>query len=193
LAPPAVTADAALALPQSLPADLLGRRPDIVAQRLRIEASTQDIAVAKAAFYPNVDLTAFFGVQALGAGKLFDIASRTYGIGPALHLPIFNTGSLRAHLGTSYAEYDLAVEQYNQTVIDAAREVADQGTALRSIAVQRRATTDSLRSFQTAYDLSLLRYRKGLTNYLTVLNSESSLFTQKRIDAQLRERQPKRR
>jgi NodT family efflux transporter outer membrane factor (OMF) lipoprotein len=189
LAAPAVNADPALALPQSLPADLLGRRPDIVAQRLRLEASTQDITVAKAAFYPNLDLTAFFGVQAIGTSKLFDIASRTYGVGPDLHLPVFNTGSLRANLGTRYAEYDLAVEQYNQTVIDAAREVADQGTALRSIAVQRRATTDSLRSFQRAYDLSLLRYRKGLTNYLTVLNSESALFTQKRIDTQLRERQ----
>jgi NodT family efflux transporter outer membrane factor (OMF) lipoprotein len=186
---PSVDADPALALPQSLPADLLGRRPDIIAQRLRIEASAQDIAAARAAFYPNLDLTAFFGVQAIGTSKLFDIGSRTYGVGPALHLPVFNTGSLRADLGAKYAQYDLAVEQYNQTVIDAAHEVADQGTALRSIAVQRQATKESLRSFQKAYDLNLLRYRKGLTNYLTVLNGESALFIQKRVDAQLRERQ----
>jgi NodT family efflux transporter outer membrane factor (OMF) lipoprotein len=189
LTPPSANNDSTLRAPQSLPADLLGRRPDIVAQRLRIEASIQDIAAARAAFYPNVDLTAFFGVQAIGTGKLFDIASRTYGIGPAFHLPIFNTGSLRANLGGRYAEYDVAVEQYNQTVIDAAREVADQGTSLRSIAVQFKAATDSLQSLQRAYDLSLLRYRKGLNNYLTVLSNEAALFTQKRIESQLRERE----
>lgn len=187
-APRARNASAA-PLPSALPADLLGRRPDIVAQRLRIEAASKEISAAKAEFYPNVDLTAFFGVQAIGTGSLFEVGSRTLGAGPALHLPIFNAGSLRANLGAKYAGYDIAVEQYNQTVIDAVREVADQGTALRSIAAQRRESTEGLDSLRRAYDLSLLRYRKGLNNYIAVLNTENALLTQRRVDSQLRERE----
>jgi NodT family efflux transporter outer membrane factor (OMF) lipoprotein len=176
-------------VPTALPADLLGRRADIVAQRLRIEVANADITVANAEFYPNVDLTAFFGFQSLGTSDLLKSGSRTYGAGPALHLPIFNRSSLRANLGAREADYDLAVAEYNQTVLDAVRDAADQGTALRSLAQQRAAADNSLAALQRAHDLSQLRYQRGLVNRLEVLDSEAALLTQQRALAALRERE----
>src|SRR5206468_3345331 len=75
-----------IALPSALPAGLLGRRPDLIAQRWRIEAARKDIDAAKAEFYPNVNLIAFIGLQSLNAGSLFSAASRTPGVGPAVTL-----------------------------------------------------------------------------------------------------------
>lgn len=188
MAPPRVE-PGALALPTALPADLLGRRPDIVARRLRVEAAARDIAAARADFYPNVDLTAFFGFQSLGTDQLLKAGSRTYGVGPALHLPIFNRSTLRAQLGESYADYDLAVEQYNQTVLDAARAVADQGATLKALAQQRAAADSALAARQRAYDLAQLRRQRGLASELEVLNAETGLLAEKQTQAALRERE----
>jgi len=189
ITPPRLSGNPALAAPRDLPIDLLGRRPDIVAQRLRIEASSEAITATKAEFYPNVNLTAFFGFQSIGLDRLFDMSSRTIGAGPAFHLPIFKAGQLRADVATKYAEYDIAVEQYNQTVIDSVREVADQGATLRAIARQRQASAETLTSLQRAYDVALVRYRSGLTSQLTLLNTESDLLAQRRIDIELHERE----
>lgn len=177
------------ALPVDLPIDLLGRRADIVAQRLRLEAAANDITAAKAEFYPNVNLTAFFGVQAIGADRLFNLGSRAASVGPALHLPIFEAGRLRANLGARYAEYDIAVEQYNQTLLDAVREVADQGALLQGIARQRQIAAASRASLQRAYDVAQVRYRGGLANKFAVLNAENALLAQRRVDANLDERE----
>ena len=95
---PAATALAPVALPSALPAELLGRRPDIIAQRARVEAAQKDIASAKAEFYPNVNLIAFVGLQSLGGGGFLSAASRMMGFGPAVSLPIFDAGRLRANL-----------------------------------------------------------------------------------------------
>ena len=179
--------DGPVMVPTALPVDLLARRPDIVAQRLRVEVAGQDILSAKAEFYPNIDLTAFFGFQALGMDNLLKGSSRTYGVGPALHLPIFNRSTLRANLGARYADYDLAVAQYNQTVLDAARDVADQGGALHALARQRAAADTGSAALQRAYDISQLRRRRGLANQLEVLDAEAALLAQQRTQAELRE------
>jgi NodT family efflux transporter outer membrane factor (OMF) lipoprotein len=185
-APHASATDLPAALPAALPVDLLGRRPDIIALRLRAAAAGGDIAAAKAEFYPNIDLTAFFGFQSLGTDDLLRGGSRTYGVGPALHLPLFNRRALRANLGARYADYDLAVAQYNQAVLDAAREVADQGAALRALERQRQAVDTSLAALQRAYDSSRLRRSRGLTNQLEVLEAQTALLAQQRVQAQLR-------
>ncbi|HSB95588.1 MAG TPA: efflux transporter outer membrane subunit, partial [Spongiibacteraceae bacterium] len=106
------TNDIAIAAPGQLPADLLARRADIAAQRLRIEAASSDIKAARADFYPNIDLSAFIGLQSLGTQNLLQSSSKIYGVGPAVHLPIFYRDSLRAQLGTRFADYDIAVAQY---------------------------------------------------------------------------------
>ena len=186
---PANEALGPVALPSSVPAELLGRRPDLIAQRWRVEAAQKDIASAKAEFYPNVNLAAFIGVQSLGGAGFLTAASRMMGAGPAVTLPIFDAGRLRGNLAGKNADYDVAVEQYNQTLADAMREVVDQLASFKSVDEQRVQQREALATAQEAYDLALLRYREGIGNYLEVLSAEAPLLAQQSLDAELRSRQ----
>ncbi|MEP6656085.1 MAG: efflux transporter outer membrane subunit [Betaproteobacteria bacterium] len=189
IARPAASALTTVALPSTVPAELLGRRPDVIAQRWRVEAAREDIAAAKAAFYPNVNLLAFVGLQSLGGGNLLTAASRTIGAGPAITLPIFGAGRLRANLAGKDADHDIAVEQYNQTLADAMRDVVDQLASFRSVDEQRTQQVAALATAREAYDLALLRYREGLGNYLQVLSAEQPLLAQQSLDADLHARE----
>jgi NodT family efflux transporter outer membrane factor (OMF) lipoprotein len=177
-----------VALPSTVPAELIGRRPDIVAQRWRVEAARKDIASAQAAFYPDVNLVGLIGLQSLGAAGFLSTASRMVGLGPAVTLPIFDGGRLRGNLAGTDADYDIAVEQYNQLLADALRDIVDQMTSLASVEAQHREQTQALSDAQEAYDLALLRFREGIGNYLQVLSAESPLLVQQSLDADLRAR-----
>ncbi|MGM9491071.1 efflux transporter outer membrane subunit [Ideonella sp. YS5] len=176
-------------LPGTLGTDLLGRRPDVVAARWRVEAATQDIKVARTAFYPDINLTAFVGLSAIGLDQLFEAGSRQYGFTPALHLPLFDGGRLRAQLHGREAELNAAIAQYNANVLDAVREASDAIGSLQSLERQRREQAEALAGAQTAHDLALQRYRAGLGSYLIVLNTESQWLAQRRaaVDLQARE------
>lgn len=189
IARPALDAHVAVALPTELPADLIGRRPDIAAQKARIEAARNDVDEAKAEFYPNVNLAAFIGLQSLGTSGFFEAASRTLGVGPAFSLPIFDAGRLRANLAGQDAAYDMAVDAYNQALADALRDVADQLVSFRSVDAQRAEQVQAVATAREAYDLALLRYREGLGNYLQVLSAEQPLLIQQALDVDLRARQ----
>ena len=189
IARPAANVLGAVTLPSSVPAELIGRRPDIVALRERIQAAQKDIAVAKAEFYPNVNLIAFIGLQSLGSAGFLTAASHIAGFGPAVTLPIFDAGRLRGNLAGKDADYDIAVEEYNQTLADALRDVVDQLASLRSVAAQREQQAQALATSQEAYDLALLRYREGVGNYLQVLSAEQPLLVQQGLDADLRARE----
>jgi NodT family efflux transporter outer membrane factor (OMF) lipoprotein len=177
------------ALPTHLPADLIGRRPDVAAQRWRIEAAVKDTDAARADFYPNVNLVAFAGFQSLGLGNLLKPGSAVAGVGPALHLPILDGGRLRAQLAGKHADYDIAVEQYNQSLADALRDVVDQLASFRSVDEQRHQADAAVGIAQDAYDLAVLRYREGLGNYLQVLSAESQVLGQRSLRADLAARQ----
>jgi NodT family efflux transporter outer membrane factor (OMF) lipoprotein len=185
---PSASAGASVALPSALPAELLGRRPDLTAQRLRIEALSHDIASARAEFYPNVNLAAFVGFQSLGAAGFLTGASRMVGFGPAITLPIFDAGRLRGNLAAKNAGYDIAVEQYNQMLADALRDVVDQIASFRSVDEQRAQQALAVSTSRQAYDLALLRYREGLGNYLQVLTTEAQWLSQQSLDAELQAR-----
>ncbi len=174
-----------VALPTTLPADLIGRRPDVVARRLRVESASSNIDAAKAAFYPNVSLVAFVGLQSIGLSKFVSSGSEIAGIGPALSLPIFEGGRLRADLATKNADYDIAVEQYNETLVDALQEVADQLASMRALEIRRRESKSALASSQDAYDLAVVRYREGLGNYLQVLIAETQVLVQRSLAADM--------
>jgi len=171
----------ALVLPANLPADLLARRPDLAAQRFRVEAAAAQIGVAKADFLPNVNLAAFagFGATSVQGLHLLGGGSGIAGVGPALHLPIFDAGRLRANLRGRYGQYDAAVEQYNQTLIDALTQVADQVTSLRAAQRQLADQANALAAAEDAYRLTLDRYRAGLTSYLDVLVNEERLLAER--------------
>lgn len=176
-------------LPAELGADLLGRRPDVVAARWRVQASGEDVASARAQFYPNINLSAFVGLNALGLDKLLDTGSRQWGVAPALRLPLFDGGRLRAQLGSRQAERDVAVAQYNALVLDAVREATDTLTSLNALARQQTEQQAVLASQQTQRDLAERRYGAGLGGRLAVLNAELQWVAQQRQLTELQARQ----
>jgi NodT family efflux transporter outer membrane factor (OMF) lipoprotein len=188
LARPALVLAQDVPLPAAIPAHLLGSRPDVVAARWQAQAAASEVKVAKAEFYPDINLTAVAGFASLNFSQLFTADALSAAAGPAISLPIFNGGRLRAGLDASTAAYDAAVESYNSTLIQALQEVADRITAVRSLDVQLRESGTSVRAARKAYDLALGGYRAGLVEYLTVLNTQAHLLQAQRALAQLQAR-----
>lgn len=185
LVPPALPAIKNVAMPALLPADLLGRRADIAAARWRVEAASKDVANAKTQFYPNINLVAFAGFSSIGLGRLFETGSQQWGVGPALRLPIFDAGRLRANLRGKTADLDGAVESYNAAVIDAVRDVADQVASAQAITRQQTEQRAAQNAAEGAYDIAVQRYKAGLGNYLHVLTAETSVLNQRRLAVDL--------
>jgi len=179
----------AQALPATLPADLVGRRADLSAARLRVTAAARDVAASKAEFYPNVNLIAFAGFGSIGYSQWLKGDSRQYGVGPAISIPIFAGGRLRATLSGKTADFDAAVESYNQTLLEAVREVADQVASLQSLVIQTKEQQEAQASAESAYDLARKRYQAGLTNYLTVLTAENAVLAERHRSIDLKARQ----
>ena len=177
-----------LAVPADVPADLLGRRADLVAARWRIEAATQDITAMRAQFYPNINLNALVGVSAIGLDRMFRSGSLQGAFGPAIRLPIFEAGRLRASLRGREADYDLAVESYNQALVDAVREVADRLGSLRAIAEQQREQAQAVTAAESLRTLAEERHRAGLGNRLAVLAAQGGVLAQRQQDIELQAR-----
>lgn len=186
---PVLRLDQPLRLPAALPAGLLGHRPDIVALRWQVQAASRDIEVAKARFYPDVNLVAAGGVASFGFTRMLTGQSATGEFGPAISLPIFEGGRLRGNLQAHSAAYDAAVEAYNGAVIGALREVADQVVSLQSLDRQLERTDAAIASARTADDQAELGFRHGLTDYLNVLNTQAELLAEQRNRAQIVARQ----
>ena len=171
---PSASLDTALPLPAVLTVDLLSRRPDILAARSRISAAVQGREAAHADFYPNVDLTASLGIQAVGLSNIFN--GFTMGVGPAIHLPIFDAGKIRAQYAMATADLDLAVSDYNSAVLLAVRQTADSLTEIKSLTNRRAREQDVLDSATRAFRLAEERYRLGVSDQITVLTAESLLL-----------------
>ncbi|WP_375390977.1 efflux transporter outer membrane subunit [uncultured Sphingomonas sp.] len=180
IGPTALKLDAALPIPATLPADLLGRRADIAAAQARIEAAQAGRLAARRAYYPNINLGGLVGLQAIGLGNLFSLDAATIGAGPALSLPVFDTGRLRAGLAGAVAAVDVAVADYNARVVGAAREAADalsQTANLRRASEQQASVVRGLR--QTAH-LNNVRVASGLDSKLDLVDTDVRL-----LDAEL--------
>jgi NodT family efflux transporter outer membrane factor (OMF) lipoprotein len=166
-----------VAVPDKLQVDLLGRRADLVAARWQVEAAAKDIKAARTQFLPNISLSAMAGLVAVGGStNVFQLPARTYSIEPALSLPIFDGGRLRANLAGADARYDEAVAHYNSLLIGALNEVSDLVSALSSvrtqIALEQRAKQDAEKSWRDA----LSAYRGGVSGPLTPLASRQQLL-----------------
>ena len=177
---PTLDPAAVLLLPAALPADLLGHRPDVLAARDRVEAARASQGAAKAAFYPDINLVAFVGTSAIGLDNLFQGASRSYGAGPAIHLPLFDAGRLRAEYRGAAAEIDDAVAAYNRSVLQAVRETSDQLSLVEVLNAQNVQQQRSLDDAEGAYRLAEERYGAGLSSYITVLNTETAVLRARR-------------
>lgn len=177
IAKPMVGALAARGLPAGVTTDLVGRRPDIVAARARAEAAARRIKVARADFFPAVNLSALAGVQALHLSALVEKDSIYGAAGPAISLPIFHGGALRGQYRGARAAYDEAVANYDRTVLDAYREVADAVTSQRALAARMADVRAALAASEEAYDIARRRYEGGLSSYIDVLTAEERLLT----------------
>jgi len=175
-------------LPSALPLELVGHRPDVVASRWQIAAEARGVDVARAEFYPNINLAADIGYDAVGGGMLEYLRGSkfNYSFGPALSLPLFDGGARRAQLGAAAAAFDAAVARYNQTLVAALKGISDQLIRMRSMARQRQLADQSVAAARKTYDIALRAYRGGLTDYLNVLNAQTRLFEQQRVEQQVR-------
>lgn len=182
---PQLNAAAVLPLPAALPINLLARRPDIIAARARIAAADADKRAARAAFYPSINLSALAGFASVSITQLIGASSFGYGAGPALSLPIFDAGRLRAQYRGAEAHLDAAVATYDQTVLGAVHQAADQLTRIDALGAQLQQQAQWLADAQEAYRLDEERYRAGLASYLSVLNAETEVFNARRQSVEL--------
>ena len=182
---PAAVQVKAFGLPAHLAAELLGRRPDLVAARWRAEAAARRVGVARAQFYPNINLAAYIGQQALFANLLFKSSSQIGSVGPAVTLPIFEGGRLRAQMRGARADYDAAVASYEATLIQALQELADTAASARALTARLKESRTALAADEEAYKLTRLRYEGGLANYQSVLLAEDAVLQARVIVADL--------
>jgi NodT family efflux transporter outer membrane factor (OMF) lipoprotein len=182
---PQLKLDEAFALPSELPFDLLARRPDVIAARLRVEGADAARVAAKAAFYPQINLSAFAGFGAIGLDNLFDSRSRIWGIGPSISLPIFKSGRLEAQYRGANSTLDAAIAAYNDTVLNAVRQTADQLTNISALRYQLDEQQQRLDAAEDAYRLVEKRYRAGLASYLSVLTAETQVLDARRLRVDL--------
>jgi NodT family efflux transporter outer membrane factor (OMF) lipoprotein len=175
-------------LPANLPADLIGRRPDVIAARLRAQAAGSRIKEARAAFYPNVNLAGLIGLQSLGIGDLVKSGSSFGTAGAAFSLPIFDGGRRTAAYRAAEAEYRGAVAEYDGALGQALREVADTTASERALAERIGRADEAERAAAAAWTVANDRYRGGLATSLDVLVAEDSLIDARRTLATLRNR-----
>lgn len=181
---------ARLLTPTPLPADagiaLAGRRPDIVAARLRVEAQGRDIDAAKADFMPNISLSGLIGFVSLGLDHLFDAGSDYGSAGAAVSLPIFDGGARRGAYRQARGGYDEVVASYDKTVIAALQEVADAVASRTSADRQLVEAHRAASAAEAAWHLSATRYRGGLATYLDALTAQTTLLSARRVEADAR-------
>jgi NodT family efflux transporter outer membrane factor (OMF) lipoprotein len=185
---PAPQSVKAFGLPSDVRMHLVGRRPDIVAARLRVEAAAKGVDVAKAAFFPDVTLSAYVGQQSIGLGQLFSPAAAIGSFGPAITLPIFEGGRLRGAYRGARGQYDEAVASYDLTLVQALQDVADSAVSVQSAQRQLAERTAALDAGEQAYAVARLRYQGGLSSYVDVLTAENAVIEERRsyADAQAR-------
>ena len=163
-------------VPAGLPSALLERRPDIREAEATLVSANARIGVAKAAFFPQISLTGFFGVASAELSDLFTGPSRIWQLGPSATVPVFDAGRNRRNLQFTEAQEREALHRYEQAIQQAFRDVEDALVAHRkfreALAEQDRAVQASRETLAIAEE----RYTSGLTNYLSVLDAQRTLL-----------------
>ncbi|EEG09790.1 RND efflux system, outer membrane lipoprotein, NodT family [Pseudogulbenkiania ferrooxidans 2002] len=185
---PAINLAQNITIPAQLHADLLGRRPDLTAARLRAEAAAKRIDQSRAEFYPNLNLSAYVGAQSLGLGLFTKAGSGIAGFGPAISLPIFRGGQLQGQYRVTRAQYDEAVANYDQTLNRALQDVADALSSQAALDGRLSAQQESLAAAEDALRIARNRYQGGLATYLDVLTAEDSVVASRRSLSDLQTR-----
>ena len=185
LEPPKLIQPPGLSLPTVVPAELLARRADVIAMRLKAESAAAQADAARADLLPNINLVAALGLDSTDISRWLDYGSRFYNVGPSLKLPIFNTGRHTA-LRLRTSDYEEAAASYRRTLIDAVQDVAAALSDLRAAAAQQSDAAASVASESAAYSIAQHRYQAGLDPYTKVLLSEARLLAQRQRVADLK-------
>lgn len=165
-------------LPAALPSQVLLARPDIRAAEHKLKAANADIGAARAALYPSISLTGSLGLASKSLTSLFDVSDAlAWSFSPALSIPIFNREGLNASMESARVSERIAAAEYEGAVQTAFREVADQLAARETYKNQLEAQNALVSATLEAYHLSKARYENGVDNFLTVLDSQRSLFS----------------
>jgi multidrug efflux system outer membrane protein len=172
-------------LPVGLSSDVLLRRPDVVQAEQQLLAANANIGAARAAFFPKILLTANAGSVSSELADLFKDGSFGWSIAPQLLLPIFDAGRNQANLAVAKVSRDVAVAQYEKTIQSAFREVADALAGRATLAEQMRAQQAQTTAEAERARLTELRYKKGASSYLEVLDAQRSLFASQQAWLQL--------
>jgi outer membrane protein, multidrug efflux system len=163
-------------VPAGLPSALLERRPDLRAAEQQLVAANADIGQAKAAFFPQLTLTGFYGYQSMALNDLFTDPAQIWQFGPAVSLPLFTGGRLMGNYDFAKARFEEAVVLYQKSVQDAFRDVSDSLIAYQRLRELRSQVEDLTAAYRLAADLANTRYEGGVTSYLEVLYNEQELF-----------------
>ncbi len=185
---PIIKVNSDITIPVNLPAELIGRRPDITAAKWRVEAADKQITVAKTRFYPNFNLSAMAGFKAVLGDAMFEDVSRSWNVTPAVSLPLFRSG-LKADLRSTTADYDIAVTQYNKTLIQALNDVADNILTLQSVELQLTDAKRSMELAEKSYHITEQRYQAGMGSQLETLMAEQQLLASESMYTQLKNQQ----
>lgn len=177
--------DATMPRPATLPADLLSRRADIAAALARIDAAFKGREFARKAFYPNVNLIGLAGLQAIGIGNLLTGDAVTAGGGAAVHLPIFDSGRLRAQLAGATAATDLAIADYNERVVRAVREAADASARIAALDAERARSREVVNGFAATGRLNAIRVSSGLDSKLDLVDNDVRTLAAQQDEADL--------
>ena len=182
------------ALPLGLPSDLLQRRPDVASAERAMAAANARIGVARAAYFPTIDLAPGLGVPSIGwesnaLASLFTAPSRLWSLGLSASQTLFDAGKTRANVRFADADYTAAVANYRQTVLTAMEEVENGITGLGSLERAEIQANASVRSAQRAFDIASERYKGGVDTYLDVITAEQTLLTNQRQAVQIQGQQ----
>ncbi|MCI5051782.1 MAG: efflux transporter outer membrane subunit [Simkaniaceae bacterium] len=170
-----------LELPHHMGSNLLKRRPDLMAQLWLIEAAAKEIGVAKALFYPDINLQAQGGFEAFQLHNLFSHDAIQGFLKPTLSLPIFTGGRLRANLKEKVAGFGVVANKFNEMMLSAAREVSDRIIDILAISDILATNVDEVKVAQRNFDLKMSRFTVGIDTLLPVLD-ESQVLRSKKID-----------
>jgi multidrug efflux system outer membrane protein len=173
-------------IPAGVPSTVLARRPDVSAAQSGMLAAQQRVGVAKAAWFPDIALTATGGYASSDLGDLFKWSARAWGVGALLSLPIFDGGRREAGVQNASAQLDEAVARYREQVLVAFRDVEDQLSALRLLSEQADAQSQAVASATRTTTLSDVRYRNGLVSQLDLLDARRSELRNRRQALQVR-------
>jgi outer membrane protein, multidrug efflux system len=174
-------------VPAGLPSSLLDRRPDIVSAEDRLRAANADIGRARAAFFPNIALTAVLGTLSGGLSNLFHASSAAWSTGVSGSMPLLDWGKNESELSASKARYGGAVAAYEGTVQEAFREVADDLAVRDHIVPELQAQQELVNQSQRVYEISQVRFKDGMDDYIATQDAQRSLYAaqQKLVSLQL--------